>query len=389
MNSCTHKDIIVSGDSLLDRVVSILEQARTGVIRAVNTSMVQAYWLIGKEIVQEIQNGDDRAEYGKQIIEKLSLALTEKYGRGFSTTNIRYFRTFYTVYSNRFPEIRHIECGELGKDEKHHIQSGILQDMRFAVENADQISGFSDALGWSHYRALMKIENANERVFYEIEAEKENWDVKHLERQINTLLFARLMKSHDKTGVMELTRKGHIVKKPSDVIKNPYILDFLGLPESERLNESQIEQAIINNIQSFLLELGKGFAFVSRQKRISTETKEFYIDLVFYNYHLKCFILIDIKTGELTHQDVGQMDMYVRMFDDLQRGEHDNPTAGIILCRNNDKTIVKYSMLNENKQLFASKYMMYLPAEDELVKELENITSHSTHSQNLNKNRET
>ena len=203
--------------------------------------------------------------------------------------------------------------------------------------------------------------NHNERLFYEIEAEKEKWSVGHLERQINTFLFARLLKSRDKEGVMQLVRDGQRIEKPSDVIKNPYILDFLGLPESEKLHEIKLEHAIISNIQSFLLELGgKGFAFVARQKRMTTEDSHFIIDLVFYNFYLKCFVLIDLKVGKLTHQDVGQMDMYVRMFDDLQRTENDNPTVGIILCSEKDKAIVKYSVLNENRQLFASKRILFL-----------------------------
>jgi predicted nuclease of restriction endonuclease-like (RecB) superfamily len=243
--------------------------------------------------------------------------------------------------------------------------------MSLAVEKSESIQGFSPSLSWSHYRTLTKIENINERLFYEIEAEKTGWSVPVLERQINSFLFARLLKSRDKEGVLKLATEGQKVISPSDVIKDPYILDFLGLPDSRELHESNIESAIINNLQSFLLELGKGFAFVARQKRVSTETKEFYIDLVFYNYYLKCFVLIDLKTGELTHQDVGQMDMYVRMFDDLERGEGDNPTIGLILCSDKDKTIVKYSVLNESRQLFASKYKLYLPTEEELIRELE------------------
>ncbi len=380
-------EIIVSGNNLFDRVVSILDQAKANIVKAVNSNMVIAYWLIGREIVFELQNGEDRAEYGTQTIENLSHELTNRYGRGFSTTNLWYFRQFYSVYADRTVEILHFTSGEFKSSPILHQKSGelsinrqsginqkqsdILYDLNFAVDKNSSITGFSPLLSWTHYRTLMKVENNNERLFYEIEAEKERWSVPHLQRQINTFLFARLLKSKDKEGVMQLSRDGQIIEKPADAIKNPYILDFLGLPESEKLHESRIEQAIINNIQSFLLELGKGFAFVARQKRISTETKEFYIDLVFYNYYLKCFILIDLKTGELTHQDVGQMDMYVRMFDDLERGEDDNPTAGIILCTEKDKTIVKYSVLNENNQLFASKYMMYLPTEEELVKELE------------------
>lgn len=375
--------IKISGDKLFDRVVSILEQAKSNVVKAVNSNMVIAYWMIGREIVEEIQQGEDRAEYGKQIVENLSELLLQKYGSGYSTTNLWYFRQFYIVYSDRVPEILHTPCGELIDQEILHKACGefenmnahepgdVLDDLYIAVGKNGDINGFSPFLSWSHYRTLTKVKNKNERLFYEIEAEKERWSVSHLQRQINSFLFARLLKSKDKQGVMQLCRDGQIIEKPSDVIKTPYILDFLGLPESEKLHESRLEEAIIDNIQSFLLELGKGFAFVARQKRISTETKEFYIDLVFYNYYLKCFILIDLKSGELTHQDVGQMDMYVRLFDDLERCEGDNPTVGIILCSEKDKTIVKYSVLNENKQLFASKYMMYLPTEEELVRELD------------------
>jgi len=359
------------GDDLFARVVSILEQARGNVVRSVNNNMVIAYWLIGREIVLEIQGGEERAEYGKQVIEQLSAKLTHKYRRGFSTTNLRYFRTFYTVYSGRIPEIRHIAGGEFETSGKRHTQSGVLDAMALAVGQAGADQGFSPNLGWSHYRALMNVENRNERLFYEIEAEKEAWDVEHLKRQVHTFLFARLLKSCDKTGVMELACQGQKIGTPSDTIKNPYILDFLGLPDSEALHESEIEKAIIDNLQSFLLELGKGFAFVGRQKRMQFDDDHFYIDLVFYNCILKCYMLIDLKIGELTHQDVGQMDSYVRMFDDKYLTEGDNPTIGLILCSKKNETIARYSVLNDSKQLFASKYMLYLPTEEELKRELE------------------
>jgi predicted nuclease of restriction endonuclease-like (RecB) superfamily len=362
--------IAVNGENLLERVISILEHARSNVVKSVNSNMVIAYWLIGREIVREIQQGQDRAEYGKKVLAELSDKLTKMYGKGFSLTNLRYFRLFFQTYSDRTPEIRHSACDELEIMEKHHKACDVLNDMSLAIEKTLEIDGFSPLLSWS-YRTLTKVEHKNERLFYEIEAEKGNWSVPQLQRQIHTFLFARLLKSRDRVGVMDLAREGQLIESASDIIKNPYILDFLGLPESQKLNESNLEQAIIENIQSFLLELGKGFAFVARQKRISTETKEFYIDLVFYNYYLKCFILVDLKTGELTHQDVGQMDMYVRMFDDLMKGKDDNPTVGLILCNEKDRTIVKYSVLNENKHLFASKYMLYLPSEEALVQELE------------------
>ncbi|HAQ61454.1 TPA: DUF1016 domain-containing protein [Candidatus Delongbacteria bacterium] len=361
---------------LFSRVESIIEKAQDNVLRAVNTNMVIAYWLIGREIVTEIQQGKERAVYGKTVIDKLSDLLTLRYKRGYSTTNLRYFRSFYLIYENRIPEIRHIGCGELDDPSILHnacgeFKSEVLKGTDISLNKEKTIKSFSPRLGWSHYRALMRVENENERLFYEVEAEKERWDVKHLERQIHTFLFARLLKSKNKAGMLELASKGNIVQKPSDMFKTPLILDFLDIPESETLHESVLERAIIANIQNFLLELGSGFAFVARQKRIMTETKEFYIDLVFYNYRLKCFVLIDLKTKELTHQDIGQMDMYVRMFDELQRGKDDNPTVGLILCADKDNTIVKYSVLKGSEQIFASKYSLILPTEEVLKREIE------------------
>jgi predicted nuclease of restriction endonuclease-like (RecB) superfamily len=373
-----------SGD-LFDRVVSILEQARANVVRAVNSHMVIAYWLIGREIVQALQGGDERAEYGKEVVKQLSVRLTGKYGKGFSTTNLWYFRQFYFVFSARHPEIRHKPCGESGLDKKLHKPCGefspttgngrktidILNEMGLAVEKSDAVQGFSPILSWSHYRTLTKVENRSERQFYEIEAEKEGWSVPVLERQIHTLLFARLLKSRDKEGVMALTRQGQVIKTPTDTMKDPYILDFLGIPDGRTLHESMLEEAIIHNLQSFLLELGKGFAFVARQKRLQYEDDFFYVDLVFYNCILKCYLLIDLKIGKLTHQDIGQMDSYVRMFDDLFIAADDNPTIGLVLCVKKNEAIAKYSVLKDNKQLFASKYMLYLPTEEELKRELD------------------
>lgn len=330
-----------------------------------------AYWLIGREIVQELQRGEKRAEYGKQLIESLSAKLTQKYGRGFSTTNLRYFRTFYSTYSDRQPEIRQIGSGESGSRRKRQTQSGVLDDLSQAVKRSDHIRGFSPNLGWSHYQVLMGVENRNERIFYEIEAEKEGWEVKDLEHQVHSFLFARLLKSKNKAAVIALVRKGQAINSPVDAIKNPYILDFLGLPDSDVLHESKLEKAIIANLQSFLLELGKGFAFIGRQKRLQFGNKFFYIDLVFYNCILKCHLLIDLKIGELTHQDVGQMDGYVRMFDEKFCTEGDNPTIGLILCTQKDETIARYSVLKDSKRLFASKYMLYLPTEKELQIEIE------------------
>jgi len=309
--------------------------------------------------------------YGKQAIEDLSEKLTRRYGKGFSETNLKYFRLFYQTYADRTPEIRHKPCDEFKKNKKHKQFHGILNDMSLAVENSDCIKGFSPELSWSHYRTLTKVEHKNERLFYEIEAEKEGWSVPVLERQIHSFLFARLLKSRNKDDVIRLVRAGQVFVEPADAMKDPYILDFLGLPDSEVIHELEIEKAIIANLQSFLLELGKGFAFVARQKRVQFDNKFFYIDLVFYNCILKCYLLIDLKIGELTHQDVGQMDSYVRMFDDKYRTEGDNPSIGLILCSKKNETIAKYSILKGSKQLFASKYMLYLPTEKELQQEIE------------------
>ena len=358
-------------DSLFDRVVSILEQARINAVRTVNSGMIIAYWHIGREIVQYVQKGEGRAEYGKQTIKELSAKLNKKYGKGFSSTNLWYFRQFYAVYSNRDPKIRHKTCEELISGEKLHKACGVLDDLSLAVEKSEAIQGFSPLLSWSHYRTLSKVEHKNERLFYEIEAEKEGWSVPVLERQIHSFLFARLLKSRDKDGVLELAKKGQLIKTPADSMKDPYILDFLGLPDSKQIHESKLESAIIDNLQSFLLELGKGFAFFARQKRLQYEDEFFYVDLVFYNCILKCYLLIDLKIGKITHQDIGQMDSYVRMFDDKYLTAGDNPTIGLILCAKNNETIARYSVLNDNKQLFASKYMLYLPTEEELRRELE------------------
>lgn len=355
-----------TGGDLMARVSGILDQARGNVVRAVNSNMVIAYWLIGREIVQALQGGAERAEYGAQVLSELSRALTGRYGRGFSVTNLKYFRLFYQAYSERQPQIRHEP-----RDELPWLENGaVLDDLSRSLEVHDSQQGFARSLSWTHYRTLCKVEHRAERLFLEIEAERCNWSQPELERQIHSHLFARLLKSRDKTGLLQLARQGQMLERPIDAIKHPYVLDFLDLPEAHRLHESALEAAIIEKLQPFLLEMGKGFAFVARQQRISTESQHFYIDLVFYNYLLKCFVLVDLKMGRLTHQDVGQMDMYVRMFDDLKRGEGDNPTVGLILCAERDEVVARYSVLHESQQLFASKYMLHLPSEEELQAEL-------------------
>jgi predicted nuclease of restriction endonuclease-like (RecB) superfamily len=353
--------------TLAERVVAIIEEAQSRVVRSVNSAMVLAYWHIGREIVEHTQRGEERAGYGEQVIEALSQQLLARVGRGYSTRNLWYFRDFYLTYRERSPSIQAEEFRtSLVQDSEGIDAAKILHEA-----GAGSGQGFSGRLSWSHYRALLKVNDPEARAFYEIEAARENWSVPHLERQIHTQLHLRLLKSRNKEGVMELARQGQTVERPSDVIKSPLILDFLGLSERHEYRESDLETAIIGKLSQFLLELGKGFAFVARQKRLTFDDEEFFVDLVFYNVILKCYLLIDLKLGKLTHQDVGQMDSYVRMFDAQGLTEGDGPTIGLILCAEKNEAIARYSILSEHKQLFAAKYVTYLPTVEELERELE------------------
>lgn len=362
-------------DALFARIVSILEDARTRVVRSVNSEMVLAYWHIGREIVEEVQRGADRAEYGEALLEGLSAALTARFGRGFSISNIRYFRQFYLVYADRRPEIHHEARGESAalamEGQIHHEAGGVSAAVARAVDLAHTPRAFAAGLSWTHYRVLSTVEHAAERLFYEIEADREGWSTTVLERQIHSQLFARLLKSRDKEGVLDLATRGLALHRPMDVMRDPYVLDFLDLPEADQLHESGLEAAIIGKLQHFLLELGRGFAFVGRQKRLEYEHECFYVDLVFYNCILKCYLLIDLKMGKLTHQDVGQMDSYVRLFNDRYTTEGDNPTIGLILCAQKNEAVARYSVLRDSEQLFAARYVTYLPTVEELQRELQ------------------
>lgn len=353
--------------ALVERVVAIIEGARSRVLRAVNSEMVLSNWHIGREIVEYVQRGESRAEYGEEVIEDLSRRLQERIGRGYSARNLWYFRDFYVTYRDRVPSIR---AGTFRTSFVQNLDpvdaSGILHEA-----GAELAEGFSSRLSWTHYRALLSVGDPVARAFYEIEAERENWSTPHLERQIFTALHLRLLKSRNREGVMELARKGQAVERPSDLIKSPLILDFLGLSDSHEYRESDLETAVISKLSQFLLELGKGFAFVARQKRITFDDDHLFIDLVFYNIILKCYLLIDLKIGKLAHQDVGQMDSYVRIFDAHERAPGDGPTIGLILCAEENHTVARYSVLAEHKQLFAAKYLTYLPTEEELQRELE------------------
>lgn len=358
---------------LFDRVVSILEEARSNVVRAVNSNMVVAYWLIGREIVQELQDGEERADYGRQVIEDLSNRLTKRYRKGFSTTNLWYFRQFYQAYSNRL-SILHSGDGESAKNEKLHPVGGeLVANQKGPPSGYELRSGFSPQLSWSHYRALMRVKNEKIRCFYEQEAIKCGWNKTQLERQIHSSYYERILANRGEAGLTAPDRErlpGN-PRSPETILKSPYVLEFLGLPDSPSLRETTLEQAIITHLQNFLLELGKGFAFVGRQKRLRFDDTDLYVDLVFYNCIIKCYLLIDLKMGELSYKDVGQMDGYVRMFDDLYTANDDNPTIGLVLCTKKNEAVAKYSVLSERKQIFASKYMLYLPSEEELKLELE------------------
>lgn len=373
-------------EALFGRVVSILEQAQGNVVRAVNSNMVRAYWLIGREIVQELQGGDDRAAYGKKVIEALSVDLTERYGKGFSFTNLWYFRQFYLAFQDRLrilhpvggessePTILRPSGGESGPEANLSPTGRELTPTQKSYPAGSEFrQGFSPQLSWSHYRALMRVENVAARDFYEREASECGWSKLQLERQIHSFYFERIVSNRGSQGLLPDGRErlsGENVQ-PSQVLKSPMVLEFLGLPDFHDLHESKLEQAIIDNLQSFLLELGKGFSFVARQKRLRFGDDDYYVDLVFYNYVLKCFLLIDLKMGKLTHADVGQMDGYVRLYEDQFKIPGDNPTIGLLLCSDKSEAVAKYSILSENRQIFASKYLPNLPTEEQLRREIE------------------
>ncbi|MDB6102337.1 MAG: hypothetical protein JWO52_2336 [Gammaproteobacteria bacterium] len=346
-------------DDLLGRITSILDAARGQVVRAVNHATVSAYWHIGREVVEALQQGGERATYGNALIERLAHQLTDRYGKGFSETNLGYFRQFYLAYRDRIPH-------PLGGESQANPDPAAIPH----PAGGELLPRFHPNLSWSHYRALMRVTDADARHFYEAEAVRANWSRRDLERQINSLYHQRLLASADKTGVRQGQRQSAQVLRPVDVLKDPYVLEFLDLPSVPQLHESQLEDAIITRLRQFLLELGRGFSFIARQHRIRFADKDFYIDLVFYNYLLRCIVLVDLKIGELTHQDIGQMDGYVRLYEDQHRLEGGNPTIGLILCSEKNEAVARYSVLHESQQLFASRYRFTLPSEEELQREL-------------------
>lgn len=324
-----------------NRIAELLKSARKSVVQAVNKTMLYTYFEIGRMIVEEEQKGEKRAEYGKKILKGLSERLNKEFGRGFSVDNLENMRRFYLTYS--------------------------------ISETVSRISNKVDfQLSWSHYIFLIRIDNPDERKFYEIEAINNNWSLRELQRQFDTALFERLLLSRDKKGIKQLSKKGQIIEKPEDTVKDPYILEFLGLPEESKYSETELEQEIIDKLEHFLLELGKGFTFVGRQVLFTFDDKHFRVDLVFYNRILQCFVLIDLKIGEITHQDLGQMQMYVNYYNRKVKLENENKTIGIILCKKKNETLVEMTLPENNEQIFASKYMTVLPSKDEFKELIEN-----------------
>jgi len=316
-----------------ERIRAILDEARSRAYRAINTAMVTAYWEIGRVIVEEEQRGQQRAEYGRALLADLSKRLKSQFGKGFDRTNLQQMRALYLAYPI---------CDAL----RHELT-------------------------WTHYRLLLRVEKPEARAFYEAEAVNARWSTRELERQIHSLLFERLALSRDRDGVLALAEKGHEIQQPSDLIKDPYVLEFTGLPQGERYLESDLEQALIDKLREFLLELGKGFAFMARQQRITLDGQHYWIDLVFYNRLTRCFVLIDLKVGMLTHKDLGQMQMYVNYYQRELTAPDENPPIGIVLCTDKSEAVVRYTLPEGNQQIFASRYKLYLPTEAELAAELQ------------------
>ena len=318
--------------NIYEEIKNLLASARENIVSNVNSTMTKTYFLIGKRIVEEEQNGNERAEYGEELIKNLSLRLSKEFGKGFSKTNLKQMKSFYLAYG------------------KGQTVSDLFK------------------LSWSHYLILMRIENINERNFYEIESIENNWSLRELRRQIDSALYERLVLSIDKEKIKLLSLKGQILEKPEDVVKDPYVLEFLGLEEKSDYSENELETAIINNLEKIIMELGKGFLFQGRQVRFTFDEEHYFVDLVFYNRLLKCFVLIDLKIGKLKHQDLGQMQMYVNYYDRFVKLPDENKTIGIIICKEKNDTLVRMTLPEDNQQIFASRYMTVLPSKEDLKK---------------------
>jgi predicted nuclease of restriction endonuclease-like (RecB) superfamily len=345
------------------RIIDLLQAARNNIVRAVNHTMVLTYFEIGRIIKEEEQKGENRAAYGKKLLKGLSTKLTTDFGRGYSVDNLENMRKFYLTYS-KSETVSRISSENISELMSRKSEKAIKQPVSVIFK-----------LSWSHYLILIRVKNEEERSFYEIETEKNNWSVRELDRQINTSLYERLSLSKDKKSILKLAEKGHQIEKAIDLIKDPYVLEFLNLPESNSYSETELEEELINKLEHFLLELGKGFTFVGRQVRFTFDEEHFRVDLVFYNRLIKCFVLLDLKIGKLKHQDLGQMQMYVNYYDRFVKLEEENKTIGIILCKDKKDTMVEITLPENNEQIFASKYELILPSKKELKQLIESKTN--------------
>ncbi|SHG15163.1 PDDEXK nuclease domain-containing protein [Pedobacter caeni] len=339
--------------SLFESIKTIISETQSRVVRSINSTMILAYFQIGKMIVEDEQHGNQRASYAKETIAQLSKELTKQFGKGYSFSNLEYMRSFYLAYQNRIPQS---VIGEFKERLKTQLDNNLHPPFQ---------------LTWTHYIQLLKVKNDDERSFYEIEASENNWSVRELQRQYNSALFERLTLSKDKETVHKLAKKGQVLDQPTDALKSHYVLEFLGLKENSKYSENDLETAIIDKLAHFMSELGKGFLFEGRQRRFTLEGDSFFVDLVFYNRLLKCFVLFDLKIGKLTHQDIGQMQMYVNYYDRKIKTAEENPTIGIILCKEENRTVVEFTLPKDNKQIFAKEYSAVLPSKEVLKKQLE------------------
>lgn len=351
---------VKKNNALYESIKSLLEKAKNQIVRNVNITMVLTYYEMGRIIVEDEQKGEYRAEYSKKVLEQLSKQLTKEFGKGYSMSNLEYIRKFYSVYRQRIPQSLIGKSGKSRKTKAAAIPQSLIGEFKVPF-----------VLSWTHYIQLLKIEDDWERNFYEIEAARGNWSVRELQRQFNSSLYERLALSKDKKAVKDLSRNGQIIEKPTDALKHHTVLEFLELREDERYTESDLENAIISKIEHFMLELGKGFLFEGRQKRFTFDGDNFFVDLVLYNRLLKSYVLIDLKIGRLTHQDIGQMQMYVNYYDRKMKLPEENSTIGIVLCKEENKAVVEFTLPEDNKTIFAKEYKLYLPSKEQLRKQLE------------------
>ena len=378
---------IVSSRLLFLSIKELIQQSQRQVVQNVNSTMVFTYFEIGRMIVEHEQNGKMRADYAKETLKILSDKLTYQFGKGYSIDNLERIRKFYLIYNNRISAsvMRKLEnnrrlsqniignqkSASLMRKSKINIENKNINNDKLKSASVMRKFKIPFSLSWTHYLLLIKIEDDAERNFYEIEATQNNWSVRELQRQYNSALYNRLAKSRDKRGVKELAKKGQLIEKPADALKSHYVLEFLNLKELDRYTESDFESAIIDRLEEFMLELGKGFLYEGRQKRFTFEGDSFYVDLVFYNRFLKCFVLFDLKIGKLTHQDIGQMQMYVNYYDRKVKSPEENKTIGIILCRQDNKTVVEFTLPESNNQIFAKEFKQFLPTKAEFKKYLQ------------------